>query len=190
MQIRSLVAIALLLLASACERAPDLAQPSSYAKDDLAFSFPGNWSVTADQAESGAGGSSRNVVIESPGNAIVLVQLYMPPVETTAEEFSAELMKTTIQEVEHLIEVRGVKPVTAQGSEPSAVQSVVAGVLRDGVERNFVIRVLGEPVPHRARTFRIEDADSVVFLFAQASTEDWSKVAPGFDLIASTLALE
>jgi hypothetical protein len=183
------VVLALACLA-ACERAPDIAAPQAYAIEPLTFRFPGNWSVTRDERSAEDGGEFRNVVVESPGNAIVLVQLYRPVVDVSAETFSAELMAATVAEVEGMVEIQGMKPLSASGGTPSAVQSTVAGELRDGVERNFVIRVLGQPVPHRARTFRVESEGSVVFLVQQAATEDWARVEPGFDLISSSLALE
>jgi hypothetical protein len=186
----ALAALLALACLAACERAPDVAEPQVYATAPLTFRLPGNWSVTRDEHSVEDGGEFRNVVVESPGNAIVLVQLYTPVVDVSAEAFSAELMAATVAEVEGMLEIKGMKPLSASGGTPSAVQATVAGELRDGVERNFVIRVLGQPVPHRARTFRVASESWVVFLVLQAATEDWARVAPGFDLISSSLALQ
>lgn len=185
----SFVLAAFAVLLSGCERPPDIDRPNFFDKDGIAFSFPGNWSVSEDVTEPGEL-ECRYLFVESPGDAIVIIQRFTPEIDLTVQEFADQFLQSTIEEAEGLIDLGPVTPVTASGGQATSVQTLVAGAMREGVEQSFAVSVLGEAVGHRSRTFRIEAASSVAFLVAQAATEDWDIVAPGFELIATTLSVK
>ena len=122
---------ALAILVAGCERAPDIDQPNSYDKGGIAFSFPGNWSVSEDVTEPGEL-EYRHIFVESPGNAIVIIQRYSPGIDLTVEEFAKQFLEGTIEETESLIELGPIKPLTATGGDTAPVQSLVAGSMRGG----------------------------------------------------------
>jgi len=70
------------------------------------------------------------------------------------------------------------------------VRAVVMGAPRDGVEHALAASALGEVVPHKFRAFKVELRSATIFLVAQAASEDWTLVAPGFDLVLSSFEVE
>jgi hypothetical protein len=179
--------VGLSLLVSGCEPAPAIRAPKSYSESAIAFSYPGNWSITEDVTEPGDP-EVRYLFIESPGAAIAIIQSFAPALDWTVEEFAEDFMASTVDEVDGGSYV-GI-PTRAAAGRAEPVRRSVAGQVRTGVRNRFSVSALGERVPHTSLTFRVEAADASVFLVLQAATEDWNKVEPGFDLIARSLRVD
>jgi hypothetical protein len=183
-----IVATLLAALLIACETSPDLQRPQLYSRDGISFRYPGNWSVTEDVEKPGAS-KYRYLFVESPGSALVIVQYYEPGVEQSVEEFAAEFHRKTLEEVAEV----ALGPVKAFSGHPGnavPVHAIVAGVRREGIEHSYSVSAVGEQVPHRFRAFRVETGSGTAFLVVQAASEDWSLVAPGFELVLASFKVE
>ena len=64
--------IALFLFVGCGERNAATDNPTSYSKAGLEFEYPGNWTVTEDTQQAGL----RFLIVESPGDAVVIIQIY------------------------------------------------------------------------------------------------------------------
>ena len=182
-------AAALLLIVVSCERPADVESPKDYSKGGISFQLPGNWKVTEDVTEPGER-EFRYIFVESRGSALVVIQRYRPAVDYSTEAFAEEFIRSAMEETENMATLGPLKPVKSNVGAAAPIRAVVAGEERDGVEQTFSVTVLGEHVPHKARAFKVEQDDSVVFIVSQVSIEDWALVAPGFELITASLEVE
>lgn len=182
---RIAAALVAALLVAACETTPDVGNSKSYAKDGISFDHPGNWSVTEDVTTAGV----RYLFVESPGSALLAALIHTPPTDESLEDFAVGFRRRLIQAVDDraLLEA-------SKSSTPSEVgvpvRAVVMGAPRDGVEHALAASALGEVVPHKFRAFKVELRSATIFLVAQAASEDWTLVAPGFDLVLSSFEVE
>jgi hypothetical protein len=183
------VALLLALPLAGCETSPELRRPQSYSKDGISFRYPSNWSVSEDVETPGASGY-RYLFIDSPGSATVIVQHYQPGTALSVEEFAGNFHRKLIETVGDVARVGPLKPFSGQAGNAVPVRAVVAGVPRGGIEYSFSISGAGQQVPHKFRAFKVESASATTFLVAQAATEDWDLVAPGFDLVLGSFEVE
>jgi hypothetical protein len=184
---RVVAALWIVWLVAACETTPDAAHSRTYAKDGVAFQHPESWTVTEDVTRPGIS-TYRKIHVESPGKAIVIVQVYTPRSDRSVEEFAAKLHQTLLDELSQ----RGLgplRPSNERAGMPVSVRTVVAGTQRNGVEYSFPAFSAGQEVPWRLRVFRTETDTSTVFLIAQAAAEGWDRIAPDFELVLSSFVL-
>ncbi|MBU44597.1 MAG: hypothetical protein CMN76_15355 [Spirochaetaceae bacterium] len=159
---------------AACEPAADVSNPKPYSRDGLSLLIPDNWKVTEDASENGY----RYLFIESPGNALTILQ-FMPggdswPLAEFAAHFSAgakdqtpvgEIVDGDFLEIEHDTGEQTLK----------------------GIRERFSIVLLGEEVPHVRDFFFVRSQGAEIFVINQIAVEDLEKVKPGFDLILGSL---
>jgi hypothetical protein len=177
------------LLLFACETTPDVAHPQSYANDGISFELPRNWTVTEDATKSSGGSENRHLFVESPGSAIVLILVREPPVDQSVEAFAAEFRRKAIEQIDDSAWLES-SSASAQPGAGVPVRAVIDGEPRDGVEQAYAVSAAGQVVPHKFRAFKLETSSASAFLVVQAATEDWSRVAPAFDLVLRSFALE
>ena len=191
MQRLAACAVALLLapILAGCETAPELRHPQSYSRDGISFRYPSNWSVTAD-VEAPSASSYRYLFIESPGSAIVVVRRHQPGIELSVEEFAAEFHRKAIEKIGEVALIEPIKPFSGQAGNAVPVRALVAGITREGTEYSYSVSGAGQQVPHKFRAFKVESASATTFLVAQAATDDWDLVAPGFDLVLGSFEAE
>jgi hypothetical protein len=178
-------ALLLALSAIACETPPDLANPRLFWSDGLTFRYPGNWSVT-EEVEEEDGLRIRSLSVESPGNAIVLMSSFEPPVSMSLEEYAAEFRTAIAEEAGEMGRVGPWQPVSAEALSSGSTSSRIRGVPHEGLEYIYTLSLLGTDVPHVVRIFRVETDVSTTFLLAQAPAVDWSRVAKGFQLVVES----
>ncbi len=148
------------------ERQADVSSPQSYSKQGLSFQYPGNWKVTDDENFD----FFRYLFIESPGDAIVIIQIFGREDALGLKEFSADFAD-------------GAKEDYTLGSiSESSFQ-----MADDYLEEQFSITILNETVPHLRRYMRLEFGQKLCFVIFQVADEDLEKAAPGFQLIVSSL---
>jgi hypothetical protein len=187
--LRIAAALLALLLLAGCESVPEVGSPRSYSRDGISFSYPANWSVTEDVVQPGEP-RYRYLFVESPGSALVVVQVYEPGLDLSVQDFAAEFSRRTAEETEDLARLGPLEPIRARTGGAVPVRAVVAGASRVGVEQWLSVSAAGQDVPHKLRAFRVETPSATVFLVVQASLEDWSLVAPGFDLVLESFEVE
>lgn len=166
-----------LIVFSACEQLAETENPRVYRKDGITFTHPGNWRVTEDVEEDGY----RYVILETPGDALFMVQVY--------EEDEAYDLDSFVESYSDQVKTEA--PFgTAEASSRSPIERLIDGELRTGIYERFSLRLVGIRVPHVVEYYRIESGGRVYFLISFVSDEDLSKVSPGFDQILGTFTLE
>jgi hypothetical protein len=162
--------IALLLLVGCGERFATTDNPRSYNKAGMGIEYPRNWKVTEDTEQAGI----RNLFVETPGNAIVIIQIYSAKDAFGIKAFAQNFARSAQEE-------------TAVGNvSVSRFSSVERSNGHETLTEPFSITVLGENVPH-TRTYRRKTIDDkVCFIVAQVADEDRSKVTKGFEQIFSS----
>lgn len=181
--------LVVVLFSGACETAPRVAQPQSYRRQGISFDYPSNWSVTEDVAK-GGDAEFRYLFVESPGSAIVIVQYYRLGMDVSVEDFSADFHRRALGETEDLVRFGTLSPIAASSGRTRSVRAVVAGAPRDGIEQLFSVSAVGVHVPHKYHAFKVQVAPATAFVVVQAAVEDWNLVAPGFDLVLTSLEIE
>ncbi|RFA29286.1 hypothetical protein CAI21_09375 [Alkalilimnicola ehrlichii] len=154
-----------------CEKAADVASPELYEKHGVSFSYPGNWKITEDAQQ----GSVRQIIVESPGDAIVIALIYPAADAVSLNEF-AERFASHVQQEASIITM----DKATFSSSPEA---------NTRIRERFNVSLLGVKVPHVREYNRAEGGDTVAFLVSQAAEEDLAKVKPGFELIVDTFKL-
>jgi len=164
------------LWASGCgEPKADVALPKRYAKDGIKFQHPGNWKITEELKEEGV---YRSVTVGSPGDAVVVVQVFdaknVLPLKEYAELFSQETAKA--------MPMGKILPPTVTLLEA-----------KDGWERlreTFVIRLVGVDVPHTRLVQGRDIGPWRCYVLCQVADEDMKAVEVGFQQILDSMELE
>ncbi len=157
-----------------------------YSKDDLAFSHFSDWKIAEDKTTAEAVGSVRFISIEGPDDSILMISRFPGEAEVTLESY-VELLRTGMKE-EAKSMTGGVEVFKMDDGNLNPVEAQIGGVARRGLAREFDIKVLNIPVPHRSETFLIENENEKWFVVAQSSKEDWEKLRVGFQTIYNSLS--
>lgn len=165
--------IFLLALLSGCDNTPDIANPLSYSKDGITFSYPGNWRVS----DSGGTESTRYVIAEGPGDILFIAQIYPRDEAVELDEFAEWFSE----------EAGNNMPIgKADSTSFSAINQHFGEKRLTGVREEVSMVLLGVKVPHVREYYAEPSSDQVVFMVGQAPREDWTAVEPGLSLIIST----
>jgi len=161
----------------ACERKVEVTTPVRYEKSNLHFDYPANWTVTDDID----GGDIRYLFIENPGDAIVIVFVYLAEDAEPLNKFSKMFSSQAKKQV-------------PMGSFGNSVYSDIEKPTRSGklkgIKETFTMSLLSIEIPHEREYFRISMGKHEVYLINQVATEDLSKVRSGFNLILDTITVE
>jgi hypothetical protein len=163
------------------EPVADVDHPKAFARAGLAFSYPGNWTVQAEE-ETIEGIALTTMSVESPGAAILTMVQYQPGTEFGpgyAEEFLAGLELEIKSTVGGAMEVKGLGVVDAERT--------LLGQKIVGKQKRLMITVIGEKVPHTQGAFVIDLEDRTVVIYSQVADEDIKKAQPGFDQVLDSL---
>ncbi len=160
-----------------CEKAADISSPVRYEKENISFLYPHNWKVTEDVKRQ----DIHYIFVESPGDAISIVQIYSKSVFVSLSEFVEWFSSQSREE-------------TSAGnvgkSSFSTIERPTFSTGLKGTKENFTINILGEQLPHIREYYAMDSNNKVAFLVAQTATEDLSKVEPGFNLILRSIVVE
>src|SRR4030095_3754404 len=155
-----------------CERTANVTQPKAYNKDGIQFQYPDNWKVTADSQNE----SMRHLVIETPGEAILIIQVFTPDDSVPMSDFVREFSSNAQQELP-----RFATSTASTFGEPEE---------RDGyksVSEQFSIKAVGEGVPHTRIYKQKRFGSKMIYVVSQVASEDEDLVGAGFDQITSSL---
>lgn len=166
--------ISLFLGLLGCEKAADISSPVKYEKDNISFLYPRNWKVTEDVVQQDV----RFLFIESPGDAILVAQIYAKNDAVSFSEFVEWFSSQSKEEI----------PIGNIGK--SSFSNIEGTAVSSGIKEKFTISILGEKVPHIREYYIKESSKKVTFLIAQTATEDLDKVELGFNLILSSFIVE
>ncbi len=182
----ALIALSLLLTLTACDKLKP-AVKQNYSKDGLAFTHFSDWKITEDNTTKEAVGDVRFISIEGPHDSILMISRFPGDAEVTLASY-VELLQSGMKEETQKM-TGGVNVFKVDDGNLSPVEARIAGETRRGLAREFDIKVLNLPVPHRAETFLAENENEKWFFVAQSSKEDWEKLKPDFQAIFDSLSL-
>lgn len=166
--------LSLVVMLSGCgEPAADVAVSKKHDKDGISFQHPGNWKITETTVEEGV----RHVMVETPGDALVIVQVFPADGAATLKEYAGTFSAAASEEV----------PFGAVSKSKFAELDPMEGWSRS--KETFIIQVLGVKVAH-SRLYHARDFGLWrCFVLCQTADEDWAKVEPGFSQIVSSLSI-
>lgn len=155
---------------TACEQYADIASPQVYDSSNIRFSYPDNWQVTEDASKQGF----RYIFIESPGDAIFIIQIYDNDIAIGLGDFASNFSAAANDETAYV----------------NVSDSIFEDIQKTGfpmaIRERFSLSLAGETVPHIRDYYIDEHGSHIVYFIGQVSTECLDMVAPGFDLILSS----
>lgn len=160
-------------LLCACERKPDVSNPLSYRSAHLTFDYPGNWKVADDIASE----ASHHLIIETPGEALVVLQSQEETLFPGASEIAKSFSDAAREEMPF-----------GQLSESTFTEAGEKAGFRL-LKEEFSITVAGETVAHQRVYATRKAGGRVQLIIFQVAAEDLAKVQAGFDLISGSLAI-
>lgn len=166
----------LLLLATGCEKVAEVDAPRKYAKDGIAFDYPGNWTVSE---EAFADLNWKLIDVESPGDAFVMITVFGFEDGSTLREY----VKSFLEEIEMpvgKVENLELAEITAKGK---------AGLLK-GLRNRMQLSLMGVNVPHTQEFYRIECTEGVVYVVCQSAEEDLKMTGPAFKQILGSITVD
>ncbi|GHA03634.1 hypothetical protein GCM10008090_10970 [Arenicella chitinivorans] len=173
-------AIAICLALSACgEPIADVDLPRKYHRDGVRFSLPSNWSVTEDYSDAGF----RLILVESPGDAIAKIELYLRDDEFNLQDFVQRSKESFAEQIPSGIGLEISNPLTTVSKSRQSVKL-------NGYQHEFDLEVLGLKVPHWQQFYEIHHAGETAYLVFQVATEDRAKAESGFDLLLDSLQFD
>jgi hypothetical protein len=144
--------------------------PINYEKNSLSFNYPRNWKVTEDEQYE----EYRLIYVETPGETMVVIQVYPDSVTLDMQEYAREFSRETNENT-----------TTAKFSE-SNFSSVVKKNRSESLKERFSVKFLGVSVQF-TRHYKCKNINGhpCVFIF-HVPDEDHSMVESGFKQIVST----
>ncbi len=166
----SLLAAVALLCVSCGETSAQIESPKSYDNAGLQFEYPGNWEVAEDVQQE----HSRYLFVESPGDAILIIQVFSADDATDIKDYAKNFAQS------------------AKNATPSLdfADSAFSSVDESGgyeiLTEKFSVENLGVKIAHFRKYRRKVVSNRVCFIIEQVAEEDRDKVTKGFELIVSS----
>lgn len=165
-----------LLLAGCTEKSPDLDNPLTFEQGSLSFSYPGNWKIMENRKD----GDVWHINIESPGTAVITMNIFDETDTISAEEYAESVMEN-FQE-------------TFDGFMTVDKKTVAHRTTKSGEELNIVsyyytLDIATIKVPHLQRYRKLVSGTQSLYMMTQIPIEDKKLTSPGFKLINSSIKL-
>ncbi|MEZ8932221.1 MULTISPECIES: hypothetical protein [unclassified Vibrio] len=172
--------LVLLFFISACSEKPaDMNNQLKYEKDGLSFSYPANWEVTEDFVNEDV----RFVFVESPGYAIIKIEVYPTDQSFELKEFVELDIEARIKAIPSILNL-------GSDNEIKEAKTFINGTEFNGFKYEFNISVVNIDVPHVSESYSFASLEKVAYLTNQVATEDLEKVTGGFKQVLSTFKIE
>ncbi len=168
------VLLALAAMLGCGETRAKTGQPRGYEHDGLSFEYPGAWEVSADVEDEAV----RYVLLESPGEAILLVQVYPAAEAMGLEAFAAAFSESALEEPH------------GAGIGVSSFGKVEMKQGMEGLAEYFTVRMDEQSLPHTRHYRRYPAGDRVCFLIGQAPDEEEAEMIEGFHLVFSSFGYD
>lgn len=149
-------------LLPACEEAADIANSKLYDKAGVSFQYPGNWTVSEDEGSA----MYRNIFVESPGDALMIIQ----SMDVSVEQDLMEYAKSYAQMSSEASTIAKVSKSKYTKKDPYVLESL-----------DFT--VLTETVPHQRKYQKVKGLEKIYYLISQSAVDDLQKTQAGFALI-------
>ena len=160
------------LLYGCGEKQPDLSNSITHQLGEIIFDYPGNWKVAEDSITA----TIHNLIIETPGDTIVIIQSYPLEMGIDLKALSREFSESAAHSI----------PLGSINKSVFSKRPKQWGY--DWIAEDFESVFLGEAIPHQRIYGSKEVGDRQIFLILQVPVEDYQKVEKGFHLIANSLS--
>ncbi len=151
------------------DKETDISSPINYQKQNISFTYPGNWEVTEDAVR----GRVRHLYVEGPVGAIFIVQIFSKQNAMPLNEYVKRL--STQSHVDKTF---------------SSVEKPTKYGAQKGIKERFSLIIKGEKEHFVREYFSFEINDKVILLYSHSATEDIEKLEAGFNLILSSFIVE
>ena len=148
-------------------------KPQLYNKNGVSFSYPGNWKITEDIS---LGADARVILIESPGDAIMCIQIYPEKQALSLVDYAKWFESNSATNVPFL-------KVTKSTFGTTQKHGVFERITAD-----FSVVLLGENVPHTREFRRRQFASSFCYFTCQVASKDHDKTTSGFDQVLNSFS--
>jgi len=168
----------LLFISSCSEKQADIINTKIYEVAHLSFSYPANWEVTEDIENEGV----RFLFIESPGDAIIKVEVYDNGESFDLKEFvrlDIDAFKQEVPSILNLAEGK-ITPISRQYNQKEF----------NGYRYEFNISIANIDIPHVSDFFISVSPKKTAYITNQVAIEDLGKVSSGFKLVLSSFKLQ
>jgi len=159
------------LLFGCGEKQPDLSNLITHQSGEIVFDYPGNWKVTDNSLTA----TIHNLFVETPGDAIVIIQSYPLEMAQELKSFSKDFSDSASL---------GTPLVSINKAAFSGLPKKWG---YDWISEDFEIVLLGESVPHKRLYGSKEVGGRQIILILQVPEADYQKVEKGFHLIGNSL---
>ena len=195
LRVRGLLMCAALATASGCERvqawfgepAAEVEVTRRYAAEGLSFAYPGNWRLREEPG--GAGDVElRTIVLESSGDALLLVQLFRPALAIDLDEHLELTTRTMAADLAGQGGGAGVEPGVV-----TAFEREWLGERRAARRGSILVATPGQQAASAIELFTAElagPAGCTGLVFTMSPDAGRARAAAGFDLVLDTLAVD
>lgn len=160
-----------------CERPANISTLKTFHKNGISFKYPSNWDVTEDI---GSSDEIRVIILETPGDAIFIFQIYGKKSGLNLNEFSQLFSEGASEEM----------PIGKMiGSKFSETKRTFGSRQLFSIGETFLVTILGEKIPHVREYFYISNEEIEVFLISQVAKEDLHYVKKGFDVVLKSFKI-
>lgn len=161
------------LFFSCGEQEADIVGAKNYAKDQISFQYPGNWTISNDTEVE----DFHNLFVETTGEGIVIIQMYPVDSAQDQEQYAKDFSQSTMGSMP-IGKITNSKFLPIE--EPSTNELI----------ETFDIELFNERIPHKRRYIMKTFDDHRCYLIFQISSEDEAKALKGFELIHSSFELK
>jgi hypothetical protein len=167
-----LTALSFLSLFAGCgEPQADLSTPKTHKSGAITFEYPKNWKITEDLVTP----EIHYLFVETPGDALVILQSFPTGDADTLAEFSEQFSESAAKET----------PIGTMAKSTFAAIPDSDGY--SWIGEDFGINLLGDSTALRRLYGTKNIGGRQVFLIFQVATEDYRKAEIGFQLIRDSL---
>jgi hypothetical protein len=164
------------------EPQPDVKKLKVYKAGNLRFSYPGNWVKSEDDQQT-EGIKIHTVWVKSKGNAMALVQTFVPPVAVDLDDYAREFLGGMRQEFKKswsgLIRAGNIKTTT--------FSDAFLGKKRAGRRVQFMLKALGFPQPMEVSLRGARLARGSVVMGAMVPLKFKERVRVGYEQIRDSV---
>lgn len=195
LRVRGLLCVALGIGSLACERVQawfgepraEVEAPRRHAAGGVSFAYPGNWQLREEVGEYSEGSEVelRTLVLESRGDAMMLIQVFRLALDIDLDEHLALTMRTLVADFIG----RGGGVAEAETGTVTAFERGWLGAERAARRASMRVAMPGEEVASAIELHVAQLPWCTVLVFTMVPDVGRPQAVGGFDLVLDTLAV-
>ena len=161
----------------------DVLAPLRHAADGVSFDYAGNWTLRAEPGQAEV--DLQTLVLESRGDALMLVQVFRPALVIDLDEHLALTMGTLVAD----FAARGGGVAEVETGPVTAFERVWLGERRAARRASIRVAMPGEEADSAIELFAASLADRTVLVFTMVPDAGRAQAAAGFDRVLDTMTI-